>query len=187
MKVLILTKRVLLAGIIFLASDAYSQVRFYFQYRGIPFYKGGASDFSVLSGVKIDPNKELVLGIGLAGSFTPKELRGDLKFNKSTFSLGFNYYLSRRFYLGTDLALSSLSNVIVDKTTSGETVTGKFFLDYQFKVTYVALRRLHFSLTTGIVDFSNLAIHTTSNLITEQKIQPDIALSLRVYVFQIRF
>lgn len=168
-------------------TEASSQVRFYFQYRGIPFYKGGATDFSVLSGVKLDPNKEIVLGIGLVGQFTPVNLDGNLKFNKSTFSLGFNYYLSRRFYAGVDVTISELRNIIKDNTFNGETLTGKFFLDYQFNISYVILRRLHFSVATGITDLTNLAIETTSNVVVNQELIPDVALSLRLYVFQIKF
>jgi hypothetical protein len=181
-------KRVILI-LLFLASweEGYCQVRFYFQYRGIPFYKGGATDFSVLSGVKLDPNKELVLGIGLTGRFVPQELEGDLKFDKNTFSLGFNYYLSRRFYVGVDAALNQLRAIVEDNTLNDETLTGKFFLDYQFTITYVVLRRLHFSIATGIVDLTRLAVQTTANVIEKQQVTPDLALALRVYVCQIKF
>jgi hypothetical protein len=164
-----------------------AQVRFYFQYRGIPFYKGGATDFSVLSGIKLDPNKEIIVGIGLAGNFTPRNIDGDLRFDKNTFSLGFNYYLSRKFYLGADAALSHLQGIVKNNTLNGETLTGKVFLDYQFNLTLVVLRRLHFSVATGLVDFTKLAIKTTSNIVEEQKLKPDVALSLRLYVFQIKF
>jgi hypothetical protein len=169
------------------AAESEGQVRFYFQYRGIPFYKGGATDFSVLSGVKLDPNKEIIVGIGLAGNFTPRNIDGDLRFDKNTFSLGFNYYLSRKFYIGADAALSHLQGIVKNNTLNGETLTGKMFLDYQFNVTVVALRRLHFSVATGLVDFTKLAIKTTSNIVEEQKLKPDVALSLRLYVFQIKF
>jgi len=170
-----------------LTQQTFSQVRFYLQYRGIPFYKGGATDFSVLSGVKLDPNKELVLGVGLAGSFTPKELHGDLKLNKSTYSLGYNYYLSRKFYIGADIAFNSLRGIMESSTIDGDKLSGKFFLDYQFRLSYVVLRRFHFSATTGIVDFSDLVKKSTTDIIEKQKFKPNIALSLRVYVFQIKF
>jgi len=182
-----LLRTALLLFMMTIFTAASSQVRFYFQYRGIPFYKGGATDFSVLSGVKLDPNKELVVGVGLTGSFVPQELDGDLKFDKNTFSLGFNYYWSRRFYTGVDVAFSRLRNVVQDNTLNNETLTGKFFLDYQFNITYVVLRRLHFSVATGLVDLTDLAIETTSNVVKKQKLVPDVALSLRLYVFQIRF
>lgn len=186
MKVMFSLRIGLLAAMMILTAETFAQVRFYFQYRGIPFYKGGATDFSVLSGVKIDPNKEIILGIGLAGRFTPQELDGELKLDKNTFSLGFNYYLSRKFYVGADASFSQLKDIIKD-STSGETLTGEFFLDYQFRITYVILRRLHFAISTGLVDLTQLAIETTSNIIEKQKLTPDIAVSLRLYVFQIPF
>jgi hypothetical protein len=162
------------------------QIRFYFQYRGIPFYKGGATDFSVLTGVKLDPNKELVLGAGLTGSFTTKKFNGDLKFNKSTFSLGFNYYLSRKFYLGADASLNTLQSIIKSKNVDANKLSGKYFLDYQFRITYVVFRRLHFSMNTGIIDFSRLVSKSTSDIIEKQDFKPNVALSLRLYVFQIK-
>jgi hypothetical protein len=182
-----LKKALFILLLTFIAAGAGAQVRFYFQYRGIPLYKGGATDFSVLSGVKLDPNKELVVGVGLAGSFAPRSLKGDLKFDKNTFSLGFNYYWSRKFYTGVDIAFSQLKDIIKDNTFNQETLTGEFILDYQFNVTYIVFRRLHFSMATGLMDMTDLAVKTASDVVKKQKLVPDVALSLRLYVFQIRF
>lgn len=179
------TRLALFALMIITSTAASSQVRFYLQYRGIPYYKGGATDFSVLTGIKLDPNKELMVGLGLGGRFRPRTLDGGLKFGKSTYSLGFNYYFSRKFYIGADASLNTLKDII-SNSTSGETLTGKFFLDYQFRLTYVVFRRLHFGMSTGIVDFTKLAIKTTSDIVKKQELKPDIALSLRLYVFQIK-
>jgi hypothetical protein len=181
-----LMRLIMLAVLCIAAIQTSAQVRFYLQYRGIPFYKGGATDFSVLTGVKLDPNKELVVGIGLTGSFTPKDFNGDLKFNKSTFSLGFNYYLSRKFYLGADASLNTIQNIVTSKAVDADKLSGKYFLDYQFRITYVVLRRLHFSINTGIMDFSRLVSKNTTDLIEKQDFKPNVALSLRLYVFQIK-
>ena len=179
-----LIRSILIVFSLFLSAQTSAQIRFYFQYRGIPLYQAGMVDFSVLSGIKVDPNKEVVVGLGLTGTFKPLELDGKVAFNKNTFSLGFNYYVSRKFYIGTDAALSQLRSSIRNSTTA-ETITGKFFFDYQFKLNYVVLLRLHFGASTGIMDFTKLAVRTAGGD-RAQKVTPNFALSLRVYVFQIK-
>lgn len=166
---------------------ARGQIRFYSQYRTIPFVKGGSSDFRLLSGVKLDPNKEVVVALGIGGNFTPKGFKGDLTFRKSAIGLGFNYYLSRSLYLNTDVNLNLLNDIVNNAFDDDTIINYDYFLDYQVNLTVIILRRLHFSMATGIVDFSELLLNTLNDLAFRGSFKPNIALSLKLYMFQIKF
>jgi hypothetical protein len=172
--------------ILLLAYPSIGQIRFYFQYEGIPLFDGGAWDFNVQSGIKISPDKEVLLGLGLIGNFSPKDFSGDIKFSKSSFSLGFNYYLNRQFYLTFNVTANLLNDIIMAYSYSVEELKNKFLIDYQIYINFIVLRRFHLSFGTGVIDFSNLVINTLRDAIIETRIQPNISLSLKLYVFQIK-
>ena len=184
----IFLKIVIFSLLISSAIPSHGQVRFYAQYDCIPFFnrEAGAWDFNVLSGIKISPDKEIVLGLGLIGKFVPRELNGDLKFKKSTFSLGFNYYLNRKFYLNFNVTGNVLKDIIAAPSKSYDELYNTFLVDYQVNINYIILRRLHFSFGTGVIDFTNLILNTAQNVIAGNFVKPDIALSLKLYVFQIK-
>ena len=156
------------------------------QYEGIPLFNGGAWDFNVLSGIKISPDKEVILGLGLIGKYVPGELNGDLKFNKSSFSLGFNYYQNRKLYYNFNITGNLLKDIITAPAKTYDEFVNTFLIDYQININYIVLRRLHFSFGTGIIDFTNLVFNQVKNVIVGNIIQPDITLSLKLYVFQIK-
>ena len=161
------------------------QIRVYLQYETVPFYKGGSSDFNVLTGIKLDPNKELILGLGLSGRLDVENIEGNLKFDKSSFTLGFSYYQTRRLYYNLNFNLNILNEAIEASITNPEELVNDVFLDYQINVTYIILRRLHFSLATGITHFTNLLVDASSELI-EQGTIPTVGLSMKLYIFQIK-
>ena len=173
-------------------TPAISQIRFYAQFRSIPFTEASTNNFNLLTGIKIDPNKEILFGLGLSGTLSPKELKGDVKFNKSSLTLSFNYYLNRRLYLNGELNYNLVGDVITDLVEDDPIVGAsrnllkKFFFDYDINVTYIFLQRLHFSFGTGLADFAQLAKSTTDEII-EGKFQFNVALSLKVYMFQIKY
>jgi len=184
------TVNTLIIGVItlflFSANSSLAQIRFYAQYKGIPYFGKGGSDFKLLTGFKLDPNKELVVGLGLLGSFSPNEFEGDLRFKKSSLSLTYNYYHTRRLYFGLALSLDMIDKIITNNSFQEGSLADNYFLDYQFDITYVIFRRLHFSFSTGIIDFSNLVVDSTNDLVEYQKFEPNIDLALRLYLFQIK-
>ena len=173
--------------ILLMTYPTFGQVRFYLQYEGIPMYEGGSWDFNVLSGIKVSPDKEVMVGLGLVGHFTPKDLNGDIKFNKSSLSLGFNYYQSRKLYFTFNVTANLLRDIIKAPTQDYDDFVNNFLLDYQIYINYIVLRRLHFSFGTGVIDFTDLVIDTAHNIITGNFVQPNISLALKLYVFQIKF
>ena len=183
---LLFIKRIFFCLILFLAVPSLGQIRFYTQYEGIPLFKGGTWDFNVLSGVKISPDKEVVLGLGLIGKYVPGELKGELKFSKSSFSLGFNYYQNRKLYYNFNVTANVLNDILKAPSKTYDELLHTFLFDYQININYIVLRRLHFSFGTGIVDFTNLVINTAHDFIVGHVVQPDISLSLKLYVFQIK-
>ena len=134
-----------------------------------------------------DPNKEIIVGIGLTGSLKPSQLQGDLRFNKNNFSLGLNYYINRRLYLNGEFNFNLIRDVvtnIVDTNIvdASENLLSKFFFDYDINMTYILFQRLHFSFGTGVADFARLAANTSSDIL-QGKFQFNVALSLKVYMF----
>ena len=169
-----------------------SQVRFYAQFKNVPFREAGTSTFAVLTGVKLDPNKEILLGWGLLGSLNPSTLRGELRFNKSSFNTSFNYYLSRVWYLNGEVNANLLRGIVTDLLDddlivgAGRNLLKRAFFDYNFNMTFVVMRRLHFSFGTGVVNFAKLVRDTTQDFL-QAKFQLNVALALKVYVFQIKY
>lgn len=175
---------VLLISFFFIGANA--QIRFYADYNNLPFTNGSTNNFKISTGVKLDPNKELIFGLGLRGRFNPQSLDGSLRFSQSAFSLGFNYYKTRRLYANVDLSLSFLNDVIVDLATDPFSLKGESYLDYKFNIAYIVLRRFHLSTGMSILDFSSLILKTGDDLLATKKIELNISLALRVYLFQIK-
>lgn len=167
------------------AFSTKAQIRLYLQYETVPFYNGGSSDFNVLTGIKLDPNKELVFGVGVIGRLNAEDLDASLKFEKTSFSLGFNYYQTRRLYYNVNFNFNIVRDAIETSFVNPEALVNEFFLDYQINITYIVLRRLHFSLATGITHFTNLIVDASSELIEKGTI-PTVGLSMKLYVFQIK-
>lgn len=179
-------KGIFLTGFLFLALPSPGQIRFYTQYEGIPLFKGGTWDFNVLSGIKISPDKEVLVGLGLIGRYVPGEFKGDLKFSKSSFSLGFNYYLNRKLYFNFNVTGNLLKNILETPPKNYDRLINTLLVDYQININYILFRRIHLSFGTGVVDFTNLVIKTVDDIIVGHMVLPDIALSLKLYVFQIK-
>ena len=185
-------KLLVLSLFLFASLCSYSQIRFYAQFRSVPFTEAFTNNFNLITGIKIDPNKEILLGLGLTGALSPRKLAGDLKFNKNSLSLSFNYYINRKLYLNGELNYNLVREVLTDLVEddpivgASKNLLRKFFFDYDINVTYIVLRRLHFSFGTGVADFARLARSTTSDIL-DGKFQFNVALSLRVYMFQIKF
>lgn len=168
------------------SNTSSAQIRFYLDYSNIPFLKGSTNNFKVLTGFKLDPNKELVLGIGLRGRFNPTKLDGDLRFSQSNYSIGFNYYYSRRLYFNADLSMSLLKDVLSDITNNPIDLQQELYLNYRINVTFVALRRLHFSTGMSVADFSKLLTDVGESIINLEPTQVNLVFSLRLYLFQIK-
>lgn len=167
-------------------NNALAQIRFYTQYSSIPFSESSSKNFTVLTGIKLDPNKELVAGIGVRGRFVPEKFDGDLRYSQSSFSLGFNYYHTRRLYYSIDVSFTLLNEVINTILTTPFDLNEESYFNYQINVNYIVLRRLHFSTGMGAVDFSKLLAETGNNLLEAKKIELNLSLSLRLYLFQIK-
>lgn len=163
-----------------------AQIRIYVDYSNIPFLEGSTNNFKVLTGFKIDPNKELILGIGLRGRFNPKQLNGSLKFSQSNFSLGFNYYYTRRLYFNADLSMSLLNNVLNDLSNNPLNLEQDLYLNYKINVTFVILRRLHLATGMSVADFSKLLSDIGTSVIKLEPVQINLVFSLRLYLFQIK-
>jgi len=187
------TKSVILGSLLILLSvQALSQIRFYAQFRQVPFSDGSTNNFTVLTGAKIDPNKEIVLGWGMTGSFRPRQLAGDLRFNKSAFNLSFNFYQTRKLYYNFEVNLNLLKGIVSDLDPdniligTSKNLLKRAFMDYEVIITYVVLRRLHFSFGSGIVNLAQLVKDTTQDFLVG-KIQLNVSLALKVYMFQIKY
>lgn len=167
-------------------NNSKAQIRFYAQYSSLPFSESSSNNFIVLTGIKLDPNKELVAGIGIRGRFNPQKFDGDLRYSQSSFSLGFNYYQTRRLYYSIDVSVVLLDEVINTFLATPLDLNEESYFNYQINVNYIVLRRLHFSIGMGAVDFSKLLAETGSNLLEAEKIELNLSLSLRLYLFQIK-
>ncbi len=171
-----------------------AQVRFYNQFKSIPFIKGNSSSFDVLVGAKIDPNKEIVLGLGLAGSYNTKSAIEDISFNQKSANVSFNYYTSRRFYLNFLVNFNLLKNSLDDiqnnsvKDAAGK-IFNRFFVNYEITGNYIFLRRLHLSAGMGIADFASVVRSTSSTILAGDIPSLDFigTVSLKLYLFQIKY
>lgn len=169
-----------------IVNNAQAQIRFYAQYSSIPFSESSSKNFNILTGIKLDPNKELVAGIGIGGRFVPEKFDGDLRYSQSSFSLAFNYYQTRRLYYSIDVSFILLNEVINTLFTKPFDLNEESYFNYQININYVVLRRLHFSTGMGAVDFSKLLAETGNNLLESNKIELNLSLSLKLYLFQIK-
>lgn len=163
-----------------------AQIRFYAQYASLPFLDGSSNNFKLTTGIKIDPNKELEIGVGLKGSFNPKNFDSDLRYKQSSFSLGFNYYHTRRLYYNTDISFTLLNDLVDDLIIDPLDFDDKSYLNYRINVNYIVLRRFHFSTGIGLADFSRLLTEAGRDLLNDDKIDLSLSFSLKVYLFQIK-
>lgn len=181
-------RRVILVSILFglLSFKTEGQIRFYLDYTSVPFQEGFQNNFKVLTGFKFDPNKEILVGLGLRGRFSAQDLDGNLRFSQSDFSLGFNYYFSRRFYLNTDVSFSFLNKVLDDVTGNPLDLDSQYYLNYNINATFVILRRLHFATGTSLANFSDLIFDVGDSILELNPSQLSVIFSLRLYLFQIK-
>lgn len=179
-------RSLLLPALLIFGVCANAQVRFYLDYSSLPFSDGSTNNFKISTGVKLDPNKELILGIGLRGRFNPQKFDGSLKYSQSAFSIGFNYYQTRRLYGNIDISLSLLNDVVRDLIANPFDLNGESYLDYKFNVSYIVLQRFHFSTGMSVVDFSSLLLQTGGDLLETNKRELNLSFALRIYLFQIK-
>ncbi|MEM9856734.1 MAG: hypothetical protein AAF843_05245 [Bacteroidota bacterium] len=163
-----------------------AQIRFYAQYESLPFNDGFSSDFSFITGIRLDPNKELEVGVGFRGRFNPESLEGELRYSQSSFSLGFNYYHTRRLYYNLDVSVALLNDLLEDLVLDPLDFDDQSYFNYRINVNYIILRRLHFGTGIGLIDFSKLVIETGNDLLQAEKVELNLTLSLKLYLFQIK-
>lgn len=177
-----------------LAFSSFSQVRFYNQFKTIPFRKGSSNSFDVLVGAKLDPNKEIVLGLGLAGTYNTQNFVDNISFNQNSATISYNHYLSRKFYLNFLVNLNLLRNSVDDIKDNNikdaaNKIYNRFFVNYEINSTAIALRRFHLSLGLGLLDFASLVKNTSSNLLSGSL--PNLgftsSITLKLYLFQIKY
>lgn len=172
--------------LLIISVGANAQIRFYADYSSLPFSDGSTNNFKISTGVKLDPNKELILGVGLRGRFNPQKFDGNLRYSQSAFSIGFNYYQTRRLYGNIDVSLALLNNVVKDLVTNPFNLKGESYLDYKFNVAYIVLKRFHLTTGMSVVDFSSLILQTGGDLLETNKRELNLSFALRIYLFQIK-
>lgn len=184
----------LILVLILMTYSTFSQVRFYNQFKTIPFRKGSSNSFDVLVGAKIDPNKEVVLGLGLAGTYNSKTLIDNISFNQQSITLSYNHYLSRKFYFNFLVNFNLLKNSVRDIQNSNvkdaaDKIFNRFFVNYEINNTVIILRRLHFSVGMGVVDFASLVKNSSSTLLNGKLPSLDFTgtAALKVYLFQFKY
>lgn len=167
-------------------TSSVCQIRFYAQYAQLPTSESLSQDFKLLSGIKLDPNKEILLGIGLVGRFNPEKLGSDFRYSQTSFSLGFNYYQTRRLYFTIDASLQLINDLIENLTIRPFDLTKESYFNYHIDVSYVILRRLHLSTGFGAVDFSDIVAETGNKVLETKKLELNLTVSAKLYLFQIR-